>query len=236
MNELMEIGNQAYHYMFGLALTDDSNEEFAVSVDTTIGCAFDELLQTNEVYQGQLDDVPIFRLPAGLDYDNGEKYVPFLSTDTEIGRAKSNYLSALSSVLGRSDAGSGDRAQDLRNATREYEVRINQLLGERESVLQPADKIIESTFTLGMGTFQNPNSTSAVAANTPGLAVGIHAESSQESREILLERYSLKDAGDEFNPNEQLIELKDLRPQIAGLSFDKDAAAEFIKDIPKFYS
>jgi hypothetical protein len=57
MNEIMTIGNQAYHYNFGLTLTDE--DEYGVAVDTTLGAAFDELLQTRQIERGQLDNIPL---------------------------------------------------------------------------------------------------------------------------------------------------------------------------------
>lgn len=119
MNDVMTVGNQAYHYNFGLALTFE--EENGVAVDTTVGPAFDELLQTRQIERGQLDNIPLLRLPRDIPFDRGDLFLNFLDQSTAVGQAKLNYMTSLRNVVsGEGNINFDSLRESLVDATDEY--------------------------------------------------------------------------------------------------------------------
>jgi len=232
MNEVMMVGNQAYHYNFGLALTYE--EENGVAVDTTIGSAFDELLQTRQVERGQLENIPILRLPRDLPFDRGDLFLNFLRPSTQVGQAKLNYITSLRNIISGVDLDFDSLRGNLSEATDEYINRIIDLLSPTFGRFE-LERAFDESFTLAVGNLSNQqtdDNVTATAAPTAGLAIEIQETVSQRGRQFLIERFQLRDVSEEFDPSEQVIRLGDIRPQIASLAFDEDEAARFIDDVP----
>jgi hypothetical protein len=232
MNEVMTVGNQAYHYNFGLALT--AEEKNGVAVDTTIGSAFDELLQTRQIERGQLDNIPILRLPRNMPFERGDLFLDFLDQSTQVGQAKLNYIRSLRDVISGTDLDFDSLRNNLNGATEEYINRIIELLSPTFGRFA-LERAFDESFTLAVGNLSNQqidDNVTATAAPTAGLAIEIQEAISQRGRQFLIERFQLRDVSEEFDPNEQIIRLGDIRPQIASLAFDEDEAARFIEDIP----
>ena len=232
MSEVMTVGNQAYHYNFGLALT--SEEKNGVAVDTTIGAAFDELLQTRQVERGQLDDIPILRLPRNMPFERGDLFLDFLDQSTQVGQAKLAYIGSLRNIISGIDRDFDSLRSNLNDATEEYINRIIERLAPTFGRFA-LERAFDESFTLAIGSLdsqQADDSVTATAAPTAGLAIEIQEAVSQRGRQFLIERFQLSDVSEEFDPSEQVIRLGDIRPQIASLAFDEDEAAKFIEDIP----
>jgi hypothetical protein len=232
MNEVMTIGNQAYHYNFGLALTHEENN--GVAVDTTIGSAFDELLQTRQIERGQLDNIPLLRLPRDIPFDRGDLFLDFLDQTTQVGQAKLNYIVSLRDVISGVDSDFDSLKSNLENSTNEYINRIIELLAPTFGRFA-LERVFDESITLAVGSLSNEQAggnITATAAPTAGLAIGIQQTASQRGKQFLIERFQLRDVSEEFNPDEQVIRLGDIRPQIASLAFDKQEAARFIEDVP----
>lgn len=236
MAEMMTIANQAYHYNFGLTLTEEDTH--GVAVDTTVGMAFDELLETREVSRGQLENIPLIQLPKGLSFDDGDIFRPFLDQSTKVGQAKREYLLALRRLLSSDATGIADLQKDVRLATDHYLDRIKQLfklkMGPGATEAAFSDSIVMGLANLDAGAGGSGDDTVvATSAPTAGLAITLQAQAMSRSRQFLVERFRLVDADPEFNPSrEQLITLGDIRPQIASLAFNPAKAKDFIKDIP----
>jgi hypothetical protein len=235
MNDVMTIGNQAYHYNFGLALTHE--EKNGVAVDTTIGAAFDELLLTRQVERGQLDNIPLLRLPRDIPFDRGDLFLDFLDQSTQVGQAKLNYIISLRNVISGVSQDFQSLKSDLLEATNEYINRIIEMLAPTFGRFE-LERAFDESFTFAVGSLSSPqigNNVTATAASSAGLAIEIQETVNQRGRQFLIERFQLRDVSDEFNPDEQVIRLGDIRPQIASLAFDKNEAARFIEDVPPVF-
>ncbi|MDB9415208.1 hypothetical protein [Microcystis aeruginosa] len=235
MNDVMTVGNQAYHYNFGLTLTNE--DEHGVAVDTTLGAAFDELLQTRKIEQGQLDNIPLLRLPQEIPFQRGELFSVFLDNANRAGDAKLNYLRSLRNVISSESRNFDALRQELIGATDEYAHRIVELLYPalerlaQERVVQDMrdGTIIDKSFALAVGSLGTPKATAAPLA---GIALIIQERAREMGRQFLVERFQLTDVSEQFDPSERIIRLGDIRPQIASLAFDENEASRFIEDIP----
>ena len=232
INDVMTIGNQAYHYNFGLALTYE--EENGVAVDTTVGAAFDELLQTRQIERGQLDRIPILRLPKNLPFDRGDLFLDFLDQSTLVGEAKLNYITSLRNIISATSTNFDALRIELMDRTDEYINRIIELLSPTFGRFD-IEKVFDESFTLAIGNIESDSSderVTATAAPTAGLAIEIQDTASRRGRQFLIERFNLTDVSQEFDPDDQTITLGDIRPQIASLAFDEEEAERFISDVP----
>ncbi|MCZ8360230.1 MAG: hypothetical protein O9350_20945 [Microcystis sp. LE19-388.1G] len=235
MNEIMTIGNQAYHYNFGLTLTDE--DEYGVAVDTTLGAAFDELLQTRQIERGQLDNIPLLRLPQEIPFERGDLFLDFLDNANRTGDAKLNYLRSLRNVISSESRNFDALRQELIGATDEYAHRIVELLYPalerlaQERVVQDMKDgtITDKSIALAVGSLGTPKATAAPLA---GIALIIQERAREMGRQFLVERFQLTDVSEQFDPSERIIRLGDIRPQIASLAFDENEASRFIEDIP----
>ncbi|MEO0720018.1 MAG: hypothetical protein AAFZ06_14235 [Pseudomonadota bacterium] len=229
--EAMAVGNQAYHYNFGLALTAD--EDDAIAVDTTVGPAFDELLQTRSIERGQLDNIPLIRVPEEIPLDEGEMFWPFADPASEVSTAKRDYLDALDRLLGENVRDLDGLAAEVKDATDRYIDRLRGLFRERFGDI--AFEIeAEAGVTFATGALAGgADDAVATAAPTAGLAIKLQAARMAQSRDFLVERFRLVDAGDAFNPSrDDIIRLGEIRPQLTSLAFDEAAASRFVEDVP----
>ena len=236
MRQIMNIANQAYHYNFGLALTDE--EETGVAVDTTLGRAFDELLETREIDKGQLNDIPLIQIPDNLPFDNGDLFRPFLDPTHPVSQAKFTYLQKLKLVLGPDPQGLSDAKKDVVAATDEYLNRIIELLQINFGKSVKSELGSSIFFARGVVDRQQGGSADeviATAAPTGGLAITLQATAMSQSRQFLIERFRLRDASAAFKEGRHSsVTLNDIRPQIASLAFNPGAAANHTEDIPRF--
>lgn len=231
MAQIMEVGCQAYHYNFGLTL--NAEEEAAVAVDTTLGPAFDELLHTESIERGQLEDIPLIQVPKDLPFDRGELFLPFIRDDTAIARAKLHYLSSLRALLSENAQGINDLRKAVREATDHYFRRMHEYFGARIGA-SAADVLLDGSVTFANGLLPaGEGAPIATAAPTAGLAITLHAVASNRSRQFLIDRFRLKDVSDDFRAQDhEVVRLGELKPQIAALAFDEAKAEDFVSTLP----
>ncbi|WP_158808582.1 hypothetical protein [Beijerinckia sp. L45] len=231
MNDIMTIGNQAYHYNFGLTLTDE--EQRGVAVDTTIGPAFDELLETQEIEQGALDDLPAMWLPRNFPLEHGDVLMPLVSPGSDAFEAKKTYLAALEAAVRQSRQNAEAAKERLMAATERYQAALVDILAPRFERFD-LDRAFGDSFTVAFGSM----GAKASAAPTPGLAISIQGEATQRGRDFLIERFKMRDVTESFDPSkEHVVKLGEiqplLRPHISSLAFAKQEAEDFVSDIPR---
>jgi hypothetical protein len=231
MNAVMTVGNQAYHYNFGLALTVE--EQNGVAVDTTIGSAFDELLQTRQIERGQLDNIPLLRLPKNMPLERGDLFLDFLDETTKVGQAKLNYVRSLRNVISGVDLDFDSLKSNLNDAIEEYTSTIIDRLAPAFGRFT-LEEAFDESFTLAVGSLSDNrvDSVTSTAAPTAGLAIQIQATANEKGKQFLIERFRLRNVSESFDPTDQVIRLGDIKPQIASLAFNGEEAARFIEDIP----
>ena len=237
MRQVMDVGNQAYHYNFGLTLTNEDN--CGVVVDTTMGHAFDELLETREIDQGQLDAIPLINVPPDLPLEHGDIFYPFLDPTHSVGKAKLEYLQKMRDLIASDGTGLDDLKNDLIETTDQYLDRIKSVFETRYGKLA-VDVSFEGSVYIARGMLTHPaseqaNATIATAAPTAGLAITLRDQAMSQTRQFLVERFRLRDATDTFrsDPN-NTVTLADIRPQITSLAFNPEEAVNFVTDIPRF--
>jgi hypothetical protein len=242
MHELMTIANQAYHYNFGLCLNEEAPEPIAV--DTSIGEAFDELLQLDEIYDGMLDDIAVLRIPKFLPFHEGRKFDDLLDASTKIGDAKMRYLSTLEAVFHRSSEGPGIRLteakRDFGEATRQYRERIAEHFGQFAKG-DFDENVFSAGISIGIGKLGD-----IATAGLGGIAVEL-LNNKMSPAEFLLRKMRIRELdtamrGDipplkpddyyRFSPAEIVHRHRQLRPKFSSVAFDRAKIAAHTSQVP----
>lgn len=244
MMEIMDIANQAYHYNFGLTLTEEtsSTEEYGVAVDTTIGKAFDELLLVDEVKLAQLEQIPVLKLPDNVPLDQGPLFYSFLDPVSKVSMAKISYLDSLNELI----QGNINDLDELRRRvlveTSEYGARIAESLKLRQS---DVDGIF--TATLGVANVDGSSNVPVVASNNPVFSIGL--AKGDKRLDLLTRLFKVTDITEQFgrdgeSEDEKRMRIKELkkrsvtldeiRPQISSVAFTFQAALEHSSKLTKF--
>ncbi len=234
MIEIMDIANQAYHYNFGLTLTQESklnkSESYGVAVDTTIGKAFDELLLVEQVRKAQLKEIPIIRLPSKLPVDQGYLFYAFLDPVSKISQAKIEYLDSLQRLFSVDVKDIADARRYVYESTSAYKARISEAFG-----LKTDDDDMFSA-ALGMTRVNGEDTVPAVASNNPVLSMSL--ANSNRRLDSLMKLFDVVDISEEFSasrkPDQSMISLEQIRPQICSVAFNEKAAADHTSKLTPF--
>jgi hypothetical protein len=237
MHKVMTIGNQAYHYNFGVTLNSEK-KNVSVSVDTIFGESFDELLETREVDYGtlrDLEDIPIMWLPENFPLDYGHIFMPLVDPSTNAYMAKREYFTALRDIVRGNYNDIKLAKQHLADAGRHYRDHLVTLLGPRlgEAHLNDA---FENSFTISFGGLSGGalGPDAAAAPVTSGVIFSTDNEAAKRGQEFLIDRFRLRDIDQNFPADDShVIRLKELRPEISSLAFNKEEAMKFVEDAPK---
>lgn len=228
MDELMNIANQAYHYNFGLTLTEDA-DDFGVAVDTTVGDAFDELLQVKEIQRARLSDIPLLALPDNLPLDSGEVFYPFLDPASKVSKAKIEYLQALADLFSGPESKLDDLKRDVKEATRTYFGRILALFGAPRSELE------RLSFLAGFTNVDKREGASVVGSPSPALSLALI--NNQKRLDVLLELFRVSDELDEEGVKKgekKAVTLEEIKPEISALAFRASAASEHCSNLKAY--
>lgn len=229
MAEIMEVANQAYHYNFGMTLT--AEEPYGVAADTTIGAAFDELLQVRKVERAQIEDIPLVSLPTEIPLNDGELFLPFVRLDTGISNAKRDYMQALANLIAENATDLPTLKSLVAETTEQYMARMKEYFTSKFDKAS-VEKVFDASLTMGVA---QGDATAATAGPNAQLAVAMQRASRHVDRAFLLERFEIKDVTPEYRlPDHQVIRLGDIRSQIASLAFDPAAAGNFVAKLPCF--
>ena len=232
MAEVMDVANQAYHYNFGLTL--NAEDEVPVAADTTIGLAFDELLQTRRIERAQLDALPLLSFPKEIPLEDGEPFLPFIRADHPLYLAKLDYMRAIERLVSDTARDLTALAVDVREATEAYRRRMMEYFSRRYGKTD-IDLAFDGSATFGMTVVGGP--ATATAAPSAHLAVALQRASRPENRAFLLTRFRVEDVTREFDGEmRQTISLGDVQSQLASLAFDEGAASRFVEALPSFAS
>jgi hypothetical protein len=231
----MGVANQAYHYNFGLTLTASREDLRPVTVDTEIGKAFDPMLKTQEAHSGELEelvDLPIMSLPRTFPFDHGDLLRPLVDPSSKAYAAKRRYIGSLDDLFAAGKS-AGEQKKALNEASRDYQAALIHLLGPTFGKVNLGAIFPDNSFSVTFGLVGDLQSHPvATEAHLGGLAVNIMNEvsgnaRSEVGRQFLKKRFRLApiDAKEHERDN-YVFRIRDLRPHVAALAFDENAAEE----------
>lgn len=242
MANLMDLANQAYHYNFALSLT--AEEDFGIAADTTIGKAFDELLQTHEIEEytlKQIEGLDLFSLPEGLPYDDGSVFWEFMNPQSHAYAAKLNYLSTLNHLLSSNHLSIEQIKRNITDASVRYLDQIKTALRKKYNQIDKLFKEHElqqkkqQSMYLALGDAQK---VLAAAAPTPVLAVKLQSSASRMDESFRTQRFNVKIVTEEFDGSSvnqgTTIKLKHIRPQLSAVAVTRAAALKHVRYLTDF--
>ncbi|MFM7149507.1 MAG: hypothetical protein ACKO23_06660 [Gemmataceae bacterium] len=132
--QIMQLGNEAYHYAFGVSLSWQTG--WPVAVDTTISKAFDEFIDRPRVEYGNWQLIP----PVGVRLDanafnDGGAFRELMDPFSEAYQTKATFLNALIDTIGSKGAAS-DWAAEISQRTDDYSRVLARLLKCDPRVIQ----------------------------------------------------------------------------------------------------
>ncbi|WP_291842400.1 hypothetical protein [Maricaulis sp.] len=229
--DIMNMANQCYHYNFAMCMS--AERETPVVADTSIGPAFQHILQLDNAIEQGLDDVPVLAIPKGFPIDNGAIFDRLLDHQSKLCRAKHEFLYRVTAVYSGQDGFRREGAvKDLKEAVLEY----RRLLAEHFSGLVGAVDFAPRRYamiTFGFGRLGSAVGADlgVLAANlvsTRGVSSFVH-KLTRPIRRRMLEIALDPDAGET-----KMIEFtaKEIRPRFASLAFNTAAVEAHTADLP----
>lgn len=231
--QIMNIANQCYHYNFAMCLSADKKEP--VIADTTIGLAFEDLLDLDQTVEAEIDQFPILTIPRGFPVDNGSIFDVMLDFGSEINHAKHDFLFSIEKLFtkGRNQSAK-DISLEVKDASERYQNYLAEHFADRVGLKDWAPKT-SALITFGLGklgsAFASDNIMVAANLATSGRASSFIHKMTKPLRRRVLEVAFNPDAGsnDEFT-----FKVGDVRPRFASLAFDRQATKNHVVDIPMF--
>ncbi len=236
LREIMNVANQAYHYNFGLCLTNEMGvtntrayaNGGAICVDTTIGKAFDELLLEDPIDEYVLKRIPLFGIPLDFRFDKGAIFEPLVKAGSRAYQAKLKFAVAIQSAI-LNKAGTKDSPKQIRLRVKEAMIDyVNAMLVELPFNVEEA-AFFDDAF--GHSVSQGPSvvateSGSVIGSTSSCMTQAISAATSGKGMDFLVRRGVLSKT--------KRFSVHEVRPQISSLLFNLEKATDFVSDIPTF--
>lgn len=123
---LMQLGNEAYHYSFGVSLSWQTGSPIAV--DTTISQAFDEFIDRPRITRANWELIPSVGLRVDPNaFTDGARFRDLMDPGGDAYRAKAGFLNALVDAIGANDSGT-QWAEKIKTLTNAYVVELAAIL------------------------------------------------------------------------------------------------------------
>jgi hypothetical protein len=230
---LMNIANQCYHYNFAMCLTGD--RKTPIVADTTLGLAFEDILDLDDAVEAELDNIPVLSIPKGFPLEDGRIFEALLEPGSNLSIAKHEFLAQVDKLFrNRSASSLDDDVKTLREAAEQYREYLaehfSDFIGMKELAPRRHAMI---TFGFGRAGAVVGAENVMLAANLVagrGVSSFLHRLTKPGRRQLM--RVALDPrAGEQKN-----ITFKggDIHPRFASLAFDQKAVKNHVKDIPKF--
>lgn len=234
VTDVMNIANQCYHYNFAMCLSKSTNSP--VVADTTIGKAFDDILELDDVVEAEIADMPVLTIPKGFPVNKGAGYEVFLDVGSNVAYAKRQFLLELEKVFKTSGKESASQqAKIVNEASQEYRKRLAEYFQGRVGVSDWAPRTT-ALVTFGLGKLGSVFGAdyAILAANLAagkGQASFVHKMTKSMSKKILEIAFDPeRGSNDAFEFN-----VGEINPRFASLAFNPDAVDNHTADIPPMF-
>jgi hypothetical protein len=239
MRRFMEIANQCYHYNFGLALEAD-RQDAAIAVDTTVGLAFEDLLDTKDIYQGVLSEIPLINLPQNLSLEDGSLFNAVLDPSSRVGTAKRLYMMALKRTLTQAAVATSDgrtlRLNDLLTDLQEAGWQYMSEIGEHFAAVGGKRWYMEQESTIRNSPLLlagDEHGIEAASGPVGMIAVRIMDLASKGNYDVMLENFRLVSGTDPVDPDQShVFKLGDVSPRATSVAFSKHIVDEYAGAVP----
>lgn len=238
-SQIMAMANQAYHYNISMCL----NEEYDMPVvaDTTIGRAFDNLLEMPRSIEASIDEVDAISIPRGFPMDQPQIFDKLIDDSTELYSHKENFLKSIDAV---SKSGNNfnvdDKIREAKRASTEYRKHLASHFGNFISIgdLAPGrSALVGWFFSTGGGRLAVGAGVASLAANLAGRnnrLTGFVDRATREFNTRLVEIGLDPSAGE----RKKLMDFKigDVTPRFSSVAFNEGSIREHLESVPRFSS
>lgn len=235
--ELMNIANQAYHYNFAMCLSDEMKNP--IVADTSVGLAFEDMLDLDDSVEAEILDVPLIDIPRNIASTRGADFTGLLDPSSKIGESKNNFLLMLDAAFRQNSGTLSNRKLALQEAAAEYRAKLAEYFASRGFSVRTDSFIsngVGSAISLGIDTLGG----AVGVADWAGLAIGVLTDPLRRQFHQFLLRplrrrmteVSLAPIG-EAPDNYIRFRLRDIRPRFASLAFNPEKVKQHVASIPR---
>ena len=236
IDQIMNLAAQAYHYNFGLCLSYEMRK--SVVVDTTIGPAFEDLLDFDQSFEAEVENMPAISIPHGFPLDKPGLFDDLLDEGSDVFQFKRNLLATLDRLM--------MTGGNLQRSAREIEINeaiegYRAKLAEHFSLFVGAVDLFPkrmALLTLGfsqiggrLAVASDIASTASRVAGSKSFLSGILSRVPKMVGERILDVALDPNAGE---AKKFVFRVADIRPRFASLAFNEKSVKSHVENIPKF--
>jgi hypothetical protein len=214
-----------------MCLTASTKE--TVVADTTIGLAFEDILELDQAVEAEIMDTPVIAVPKGFPVDDGRLFSELLLPQSDVARAKYEFLKEMNTIF-RPGANTGlrDQARIVADASRQYREKLKEHFADLVGLADWSPKL-SSLLTFGFGKAGGAVGADNImlAANlaTSGRASSFIHRMTRPLREHILDVAFDPDSGVKRRFR---FTVDDITPRFASLAFTPDAVAHHTQSLP----
>jgi hypothetical protein len=228
---IMDIANQCYHYNFAMCMTQATGKP--VIADTTIGLAFEDILELDQVVEAEVLNTPVLAVPEKFPVNNGLVFESFLNPGSKANRAKHEFLGEMDKLFQPgSNQSARQQATVVRKASEQYRRFLIEHFQDKIGISdwEPRKSSI-ITFGLGKlgGAFCADNIMLAANLASSSRASSFIHKMTRPLRERVLDVAFDPDSG--MQKRFQFT-VGDSQPRFASLAFSKEAVANHVENVP----
>ncbi|GAA4893582.1 hypothetical protein [Ferrimonas pelagia] len=219
LRQLMGLANSAYHYNFGICLSNyDALQNGRILVETRYSEAFAALTQLDSAPSLSQASVPALTIPKGLPLGHGHLWKSLADPFSDIAQIRHQYNLAMEAFM----AGQGDHAA-LADAAGAYSRALSAHFGQAKETKPLGQKIIGLGF-LGVGSLGGPV-TGALLWAAENLLLP-----------TVMRRFQIKDKKFFTQDGDPLAQIGDVshKPLISSMALDPTHSARLAAQIPSF--
>lgn len=236
--EIMNIANQAYHYNISLCLNECYDRP--VAADTTIGRAFDNLLQMPRTVEAELDELEAISIPKGFPLDRPELFSDLVDTREDLFRAKLAFIRAVEAAsVPSSNAPLAERVRDVKEATAEYRARLAEHFGKNVGIGDLAPRrtaLVSWVFSITGGRLATASGVASLATSLANSRNRLSGFLDRVTRDF---NSRVVDIGLDPNAGEtklMTLRIGEVTPRFSSVAFNPQAIADHLENVPAFSS
>ncbi len=217
VNELMNVACEAYHFNFGVCLSNFAPlENSSILVETRYSHAFDELMQLDHPPEHAMMDIPTLEIPKNLPVNRPDLWKQIVDPYSEHADKLNNYKMSLEQFF----AGQAN-TDAVKQSAEAYSKALSAHFGQSKNLSGITQKVLGVGF-LGLGTLGGAGLASILWMSENLLVPTV------------LRLFNIKDKT--FFQNKDDMPMADCRnkPMVTSVALDPQQAKKLEKDIPDF--
>ena len=236
LSAVMNLANQAYHYNMAMCCTADMGQP--VIADTTVGPAFEDFLEAPQLFELEMNDVPVIGFPKGIPLDHPSLFEALVEPGA-LSDKKIAFIHAISVLRASTDISSDEKGRIIRESILAYR---SALVDHFASKLGKRD--LSSYFTVATGVVafavNEKLDLLGVAGDVGALTIALLGANKKFSSFVwktqkFVNRRLADVALDPISGRRgrELYHVRDVKPRFSSIAFSNIAVQQHIESVPR---